>query len=466
MPWANPKSYLIRSIRDAGGTALHWLLLEAVDNSLDWGANEIVCVVDLNTDSISIVDNGSGITKDRIEAPITLGDHKPAAIGGLGRFGVGITAQAIKHGDVLEIETISPDGKGTVFADWAQMLKRGDWFYQDPVWRPTLIDAQTGTTVTITKLLKRIKAKEIERSRDELASRFYPALASGRRIILNGNSISVLTEPLLSDVIQTTLTWEDGRAAKIRAGLLKDPSISGLRRVHVSYLHRVIKPSCGFGCDGYSGIENMFARIELSEHWELTQFKDDLLDADDLEERVAEVLEPILEKCHARSMTLDIEETMEAVNDLLGEIAARPQRKKPRQPPLPKPKPTPVPTPPKTLENGTASPSGPVKRQRPRAKIKIEFPAGKDEAEKHRIGTVDRQGRVHRVIMPREDPEIADMLSERDINKRARAIHRHVSLLYMQRKMSGTLFDDFHLQVSDFIRNTNLRSESGEMAAE
>lgn len=465
MPFATPKSHLIRSIRDAGGTALHWLLLEGIDNSFDYHANQVVVLVDTRSDIITIIDNGDGITKDRIDAPITLGDHRPSASGGgLGRFGVGITTQAIKHGDILQIETVSADGKGTIEANWAAMLKRGDWYYPDSEWRPTLVGVPTGTTVSIRELLRAVKAKDIERACEEIAHRFYPALASGRQIVVNGNAIPILAEPLLSDVIQCTLTFDGGRVAKIRAGLLKNPAASSLRRVHVSYLHRVIKPNCGFACDGYSGIENMFARVELSEQWRLTQYKDDVLDSEELEDKVSEAIEPILEKCHARSMTLDLQVTIEAVHELLGEAAARPRRKKATptpQPPKARPdKPTPI------VDDSSQSASGPVKKKRPRAKLHVEFPPGKTEADQWGVGTVDLEGRVHRVLMPRDNPEIAEMLSERDISKRAKAITRHASMLYIQARRNNDLIEDFGLQVWNFINSTSLKETSEAVAAQ
>lgn len=452
---------MIKSIRDAGGTALYVLILEAVDNSFDAMANDVVIVV--GNDTVTIADNGHGIVKDEIQAAITLGDHRPSSGPRLGRFGVGITAQAIKHGDVLTAETISADGNGSIRANWAEMLRRGDWYYPEPEWRPAL-GRPTGTIITIKRLLKIPKTKDVDRAHKEIAERFYPGIASGRRITLNGIVIPLLAEPLLTDVIQETLIFDGGRVAKVRAGLLKpNQADMALRRVHVSYLHRVIKPDCGFGCDGYSGIENMFARVELNEYWTLTQFKDNIdeTESEELEERLAEVLQPILEKCAARSMTIDLQDTIEAVHELLGDVAARPRRKKPPGP-TPPPKP-PGPNPVRIVTDSDVSPTGPVKKSRPRAKIQIEFPIGRDQAEKFGVGIVDREGKVHRVIMPRDNPEIADMLAERDVLKRARLIHRHVAALYVQSNPELDL-EVFGKLVWLFISNTKIRSDTASVA--
>ena len=88
-----------------------------------------------------------------------------------------------------------------------------------------------------------------------------------------------------------------------------------LHQVQVSYKHRVIMPNSPFGCGEYSGLRQMFARVDLNGPWELTRFKDDLVDHPDVEtlrERVQDILRPILEQCKNTQMNMSLREAHHA----------------------------------------------------------------------------------------------------------------------------------------------------------
>jgi hypothetical protein len=93
-------------------------------------------------------------------------------------------------------------------------------------------NAATGTGISISAL-RRAKALDLEKLRGSLAERFYPAIASGRRIFLNGEAVPLLAEPPMTDIIDRELALSDGRSAHVRVGLLNEDA--RLYRVHISY---------------------------------------------------------------------------------------------------------------------------------------------------------------------------------------------------------------------------------------
>src|SRR5262249_16415062 len=130
----------------------------------------------------------------------------------------------------------------------------------------------------------------------------------GRQIILNGKSIAIIPDPPLVYAIEREFTFEDGRRAHVRAGMLTTPSKRN--RVHISYAHRVIMPGEPFACNNYAGIMKLFARLHLfGTGWKLTPYKDEFGDQeqrDELENLVAEALKPILERCQTASFNAKI----------------------------------------------------------------------------------------------------------------------------------------------------------------
>src|SRR6187399_3253532 len=84
------------------------LCSEAADNSLDALAHEIEITIDQT--EIKFTDDGIGVLLKNIPALFTLGEHVQLTTTKLGRFGVGITAQAINAADIMEMRSISADG--------------------------------------------------------------------------------------------------------------------------------------------------------------------------------------------------------------------------------------------------------------------------------------------------------------------------------------------------------------------
>lgn len=411
-----PKTNLLKSLR---GERINYPLLigEGVDNALDAGAT----VVDLTIteDAIDFKDNGVGITRDRIEALFSLGDHGPMSTTQLGRFGIGIKHQAVNAGNIFRIASTSHDGRVRVEVDWREILKSGRWEIDDPRWLPVPVGAPTGTTISIADL-RRPPKMSMEKIRQEVALQFRPAIADGKTISINRHHIELLADPELTDEVERQFTFSGGRTAKLHAGILAHAS--KLNRVHVAYRHRVIMPGSTLGCGEYGGLNKMFARLQLSGPWHLAKFKDDLTDEaerDDLEEAVGEALRPILDKCASESMTAHIASLSRAINEM---VKPEYQPARPHKSGSPKGRSAPGSA---SRSAGVVSPDksddgGPARAKRaPRDTLLITFDG---DVETDGIGACRSSGKAKRVDLSKGHPYVADLMALRDETLAARTI--------------------------------------------
>ena len=370
----------------------------------------------------------------------------------LGRFGMGIKVQAVNAGDVLDITSVSADGRVRVQADWRAIIKSSRWQIPEARWLPYVVGTPTGTLLSISKL--RPSRYDAEKMRWQLGMRFHPALIAGRRIILNGQEIAAVPDPDMSDIVSAHLVLSDGRTAKLHAGILTQPS--KLRGVHVTFRHRVIMPESNVGCDNYSGLSKMFARLVIDGPWHLGHFKNDLTDEDEREElevAVLEVLRPILEKVDQASMSARVNEMRDLLNDMLpADLGARPKGQgtkkegKKREP--------------KTGEVAAEQslPSGPAKSKRqPKNLLTITFDG---VAEDHGIGNFE-PGRPHRVNLSKDDPLIARLLRAREQRLALDALYAQAICLYVQgiqehQMLGRDMFDGFGKQVAALLAKQNV----------
>jgi hypothetical protein len=420
-----PDTHFLKSIR---GARVDYTVLcgEAVDNAFDAGAREIKIYVD--RDEIIFEDDGSGITRDNVAALFRLGDHRAMNTTQLGRFGMGIKVQAINAGDLFDVQSTSAEGRIRLQADWQAVVKSGRWELPEPQSIPALVGRPTSTKLRIAKL--RPARFDLEKIRWELAMRFHPALAEERRIWLNDQPITAAPDPEMSDVVTAALALSGGRWAELRAGILVRPS--KLRKVHVAYGHRVIMPESNTGCDNYTGLNQMFARLTIGgpiRSWHLGQFKDDLTDEDEREELEAaalEVMRPILEKVDRASSSARVDEMRDLLNDMLpAELHARPKYQGNKKTAAKE-----------KAKSGEVDPNkaagdGPAKSPRqPRNQLTITFDG---VAEEHGIGHFE-PGRPHRVNLSRDNPSIAKLVQARDRDRESASVSLYMSAisLYVQ----------------------------------
>lgn len=413
-----PHTNLLKSLR---GERVNYPLLigEGVDNALDADATSVD--VSISENVLRFQDNGRGITRDRIGSLFSLGSHGAMSTTKLGRFGIGIKHQAINAGDVFEVISTSRDGRVRMQVDWKHVLKSGSWRIDDPRWLPTAVGAPTGTVITITDL-RRPPKLSLEKIRHEVALQFRPAIADGKQISINGQIIDLLPDPELTDIVEREFALSDGKTARLYGGILVRPS--KLSRVHVAYSHRVIMPDSTLGCEGFGGLNKMFARVQISGPWKgLAKFKNDLTDEverEELEEVIADALRPILEKCNSDSMTARIAQIAAAANEMIApELqAARPHRA--TAPAQARERSTKAHADGGIVDSQKSDPGGPARAARPaQDRLEIFFEDG--AAEKHGVGRYE-PGKVKRVTLSSDHPYIAELMALRDERLIARAI--------------------------------------------
>lgn len=410
-----PKARYLFSVRADRGDIIR-LCSEAVDNAFDAMARHIW--IEITETEITFTDDGLGVLQKNFPALFTLGDHVQHKTTKLGRFGVGITSQAINAADLMEVRSVSVDGSFLCKVNWRDVLRAG-WEVDAATRLPMVVGTPTGTTIKLSAVRK-LKPHTIDKVIDDLAEGFYPAIAEGRAITVNGIAVRLLADPAMTDVVEQTFSFDDGRSATLRAGLLAQPSKTN--RVHVGFEHRVIKPSSTTGCGSYTGLSSMFARLQLiGARWALSTFKNEIADEDqrdELEDAVEAAIIPILLKCGNVSMEARVAAIGDLVNSMLPEemAAARPRHKKQGGSNPGK----------KTGKTGVVDTedsdpaSGPAKARRApqRDRLLITFEGRDDE---HGIGWFD-PGRTNRVHLSRDNPAIAQLFQNRDDRFVAKAI--------------------------------------------
>lgn len=457
--YITPKTNLLKSLR---GERINYPMLigEGIDNALDAGATVIELTIAENV--IDIVDNGVGITRDRIEALFSLGDHGPMSTTQLGRFGIGIKHQAVNAGNILKIVSTSHDGRVRVQVDWREVLKSGRWEIADPKWLPVAVNAPTGTTISIADLRRPPKIS-MEQIRQEVALQFRPAIADGKRITINRQQIELLIDPDLTDEVDCQFSFSGGRTARLHAGILVHAS--KLSRVHVAYRHRVIMPGSTLGCGEYGGLRKMFARLQLSGPWHLAKFKDDLTDEaerDDLEESVNEALRPILDKCASESITAHIAQLSKAINEMVKPEyqPARPHKNGAR-----KGRTASEPASGKAgiVASDKSSDGGPARAKRTqRDTLLITF---EGDVEIDGIGVCTSSGKAKRVDLSKDHPYVADLIALRDETLAARTILALAVAIFEQRRTGDQedMLDSFGKRIANMlaINETAQRTANG-----
>lgn len=413
-----PKARFLASVRAERADIVR-LCSEAVDNAFDALARNVH--IEIADNEIKFIDDGLGILQKNFPALFTLGDHVQHKTTKLGRFGVGITNQAINAADLMEVRSISADGSFICKVNWRDVLTQG-WEVDAAFRLPMAVGTPTGTVIKLSAV-RRLKTFTIHKVIDDLAEAFYPALAEGQTITVNGISVPVTADPPMTGIIAQTFSFDDGRSAVLRGGLLAEPS--KINRVHVGFEHRVIKPGSTLGCGNYTGLDNMFARVQLiGARWALSTFKNDISNEDqldELEDAVETAMTSILEKCGNVSMEARVAAIGELVNSMLPEemAAARPHHKK---------KGVPNPTGnTKTGKTGTVDvansdpAAGPAKAHRAPQKDRLLITFEGRDGE-HGIGWFEA-GRTNRVHLSRDNPSIAQLFQHRDDRFIAIALH-------------------------------------------
>lgn len=160
---STPPSYqmAIRAFKSAGHTN-HTAVGELIDNSIDARAENIHILIDDNTNTIVVADDGEGMDESTLLSALTAGEHNDEFVGTIGKFGMGMKTSACHYGDCLEIITKQegvPYLKGIFDLDLLKLSK--NWISKvgvassdDIALFNSLVNDEQGTIVRISKIPK------------------------------------------------------------------------------------------------------------------------------------------------------------------------------------------------------------------------------------------------------------------------------------------------------------------------
>jgi hypothetical protein len=430
-----PSTHLIDAIRAEPSEFWQWAG-EAIDNSFDASATKVALI--MNAGELTCWDNGEGITKDRDHALTRLSVHGAMVGTKLGRYGVGIKSKAIQHGQCIKFESVSIDGKMVRFWDWSTVRTSGRWLFPKPNRFPAH-GKSTYTRVQILELFRKPKERDIVKTANIIQRLYYPAMLYGRTVTLNGADIQPIPLPAMTDVVEGEIDLGEGNKASVIAGMLVDHK-SKLKQVDVSYAWRLIKKESAFACDGYAGISAMYCRVSLEGGWHLAKFKDELFDKneyDQLEDAVAEIIAPVLEKCHSASLKLRTNRIVQLLNDMIPDHMkiSRPVKKDPQGRQGPKGGDKRV----KPAPDTDPTPTGPTSGRKPPRGLLIEFSDGLHETEGFGRALIEKKSA--RIQLASDNPHIAKLRAGRDEELCVIALYDIAMLLYEGQNSEQLLFD-------------------------
>lgn len=195
----SPHRSLLIKISQSGYT-IQEALSELIDNSIDARRPDQVLSVSIGItpDSITISDNGSGMTEEQAANSIRLGFSSKKMQ--LGEFGLGLKTSTSFLGQRFTLAT-SPHGCNEQYLleyDEDHWLEHGDWYKY-----PFVIDSgfdsdKSGTTVIIKRLKVDISEKLLANIKDEFGMRFGPFIANKElKLTFNGE----LCQPFVPTII-------------------------------------------------------------------------------------------------------------------------------------------------------------------------------------------------------------------------------------------------------------------------
>lgn len=175
-----PDPRLVKSL--GSHHTLESAIADVVDNSIDAGATHAAVRLLTENDrmvSVEIVDNGSGMMSNAIDAAMTIGSRREYNAHDLGHFGMGLKSASFGHSDVLTVWSASR-GRTAV----GRRIRRADYSNnftcevlsasaaaEQATRRSALVGRKAGTTVVWTELRNTYRGKDADEARIWLSKR-------------------------------------------------------------------------------------------------------------------------------------------------------------------------------------------------------------------------------------------------------------------------------------------------------
>jgi hypothetical protein len=215
--------------------------------------------------------------------------------------------------------------------------------------------------------------------------------------------------------------------------------------MHLSYGHRVIEIGKDFGTGNLVGVSRIFGRLHLSGEWPLDRFKDAIGEGDErdlLQERVEELLAPLLAKASAKSMSAVLDELTAALNDRDALNPARAKKKK-LTVVVPEPDDEDEGEPRQRPQHGitndpTDDADGPARAYRKHRVIIIEFAPGVDECGIGKVVHSSSKGTERdRIVLADDCPVIIGLIGLKDFEVKVASLYS-IAMLLLENARTNT----------------------------
>lgn len=289
-----PTTYQLHSYRASGMTALS-CFGELIDNCIGAKARNIEIVIDGDTRTITVTDDGCGMHSAAMAFQpgrhIEHGEEQ-----GSSRYGVGLKDAGWRLGEVIKIVTVR-DGRKTVsVADTDVMIRRGKWEVTERAFKTT---AQTGTVVTVQRVDFPLSNSSISRLRTELEKIYVDALREGIVVTINGSSLTPADRPRFRSVREEEAEI-DGKRFRVRGGILAPSQDNVSSGVTIKLPLRVLCSGERAGLESYD-VSQFYAEVTLVEDkddrqtwFRVTKHKDSLHEKTAVCRKVAEIFADML----------------------------------------------------------------------------------------------------------------------------------------------------------------------------
>jgi hypothetical protein len=268
---------------------------ELIDNCIGAKARSIDIVIDGDTRTITVTDDGCGMHSAAMAFQpgrhIEHGDEQ-----GSSRYGVGLKDAGWRLGEVIKIVTVR-DGRKTVsVADTDVMIRRGKWEVTERAFKTT---AQAGTVVTVGRVDFPLSNSSISRLRTELEKLYVDALRESIAITINGTLLTPADRPRFRTVREVEAEL-DGKRFRVRGGILAPGQDSVSSGVTIKLPLRVLCSGERAGLESYD-VSQFYAEVTLIEDkddrqtwFRVTKHKDGLHEKSAVCRKVAEIFADIL----------------------------------------------------------------------------------------------------------------------------------------------------------------------------
>lgn len=251
-------------------TSLGWkkCLGELIDNAFD--AKCTAVRIAFGNKSLVVEDDGVGCSD--VDAFFTQGKHRSR--NGLGRFGVGLKDAAAWLWGTTEVTSFAKDGGVKCSVNWRKLTDSREW---KAVAQRVPAAAETGTRITFSGIARKTPSESLF---DELGYTFFPAIESGRQILIRrGNKrpvpVPAFQFPPLDNIVEHSSDI-NGKEFRVHAGIVQDGHDNPHPGFTIAYKHRVITTTAD-GCGSY-GTARFVGVVHLGEQWKLSRNKDELVE--------------------------------------------------------------------------------------------------------------------------------------------------------------------------------------------